>query len=256
MGRRITLPIPDPIVHLVLCYLVVVEGSRVAGMGHWHMGMGPTDESAGSYSPDSGVTGVQRLLLYFNSRRRKTIAVLAAIAGWFAVIFLASTFAHGAFLNVLPNIYFYVAVFTLWLLFTQGAMLRRPVRLPVGVMRRTAEWRFSQEESWSSTRTGQEVLDTLAALFNQAGSVARVVGTTVWVEMGKEWRAGSWRHANAAQYMKIHPTVHFFVDELETGSCVIAFSCDRRLMGMWDVLKLSDEMADTAVRLAREATTP
>ncbi|MHA7171729.1 hypothetical protein [Arthrobacter monumenti] len=181
--------------------------------------------------------------------------MLAAVAGWFAVIFFASRAGEGLFLSNLPNIYLYTATFALWFLFTQGAMRRRPVRLPVDVMRKTATQRFSQEKTWESAKTRQEALDTLLTQFNGKGVSARSVNDTVWVEMGKEWTAADWRRKEAVEHIKIPPSAHFFVEEAEPGSRITAFSHDKRLAGMWDVMKLSDEMADTAVRLAREATT-
>lgn len=178
------------------------------------MGLDQPDGYAGNSSSDSSLTRGQRLILYFNSTRRKTVAVLAAVAGWFAVIFFATRAGEGWFFSNLPNVYLYVAVPVLWFLFTQGAMRRRPVRLPADVMRKTAAQRFSNEESWESTMTRQEALDTLLAKFNGVGVSARAVESTVWVEMGKEWSAADWRRKEAAEHIKAPPSAHFFIDGL------------------------------------------
>ncbi|MFC9350569.1 hypothetical protein [Arthrobacter sp. NPDC057013] len=98
---------------------------------------------------------------------------------------------------------------------------------------------------------GQEAL---VRLFQQPGTEARVVGKTVWVQLGKEWHAEDWWHRDAAPHMKRRVPVHLFLGATDWGTAITAFSRDHRLGGMHDVVRLSDEMSATAVRLARKAT--
>lgn len=55
--------------------------------------------------------------------------------------------------------------------------------------------------------------------------------------------------------MKSATGLHFRIDEIDGGTRITAHSGDRTMGGMYDVLKLSDEMSATAVELARKATT-
>ncbi|WP_159803428.1 hypothetical protein [Arthrobacter zhaoguopingii] len=208
----------------------------------------------GGGPPDDELSWVQRLMLYFTTPRRKTAAVLVAVAGWVAASALEDLAeAHVRFVP-LSTPYFYLAGFALAVLFTQGAVFRRPVRLPSDVMRRTAAARFSTRDSWTSPQGVSETLSTLQAVFTQPGATAREVDSSVWVELARDWDTTGLRHHEASIHRK-HPVfLHFFAAHDGGGTTVTAFSGDLRLTGVWDVLKLSDEMAAAAVQLARDAT--
>ncbi|WP_043429974.1 hypothetical protein [Arthrobacter sp. FB24] len=81
-----------------------------------------------------------------------------------------------------------------------------------------------------------------------------VMDRSLWIQLGKEWQAAEWWHRDAARDMKRRPALQFFVEAADAGSRVSAYSVDRTLMGLYDVVKLSDEMSGTAVELARKAT--
>jgi hypothetical protein len=212
------------------------------------------NEGAGSQPSEAGLGRVARLMLYFTTPRRKAAAVLAAVAGWVSASLLEDL-AEDYFRFVsISTPYTYAAGFVLAVLFTQGGILRRPVRLPLDVMRRTAAGRFAREESWTSSSGVSEVHRTLRTLFSRPDAPVRGVGATVWVELGKDWAGEGMRHREAVVHLKRRPPVHFFVEERDGRTTVTAFSGDLRLTGMWDVLKLCDEMSAAAVRTAREAT--
>ncbi len=78
----------------------------------------------------------------------------------------------------------------------------------------------------------------------------------MWVEIGRNWTGGAWFHGSAANHLKTTTEVHFHIDDANGRTRITAHSGDRTVMGMYDVLKLSDEMSATAVVLAREVTPP
>ncbi len=98
-------------------------------------------------------------------------------------------------------------------------------------------------------------MDSLAKAFRQPGLRATTAGQDLWLRIGKEWTGGPWRHKDAARYMKIMPEIHFRIDEMDGETRITAHTGDRAGGGMYDVLKLSEEMSKTAVELARQATT-
>lgn len=212
----------------------------------------------------------QRALLYFSSPWRRAIGVVVALGAYVAAAYLGSLAGEHSLLRFVPLWLVYLAILGLTVLYTHGAVLRRPVLLPLEAMRRTAEKRFVHEESWDSSATMQETIAILQDRFSGTGVTTKVIGGTVWVEMGKDWRACQWRHKDAARHLKIRPTAHFFMEApqavdapgipAEPGpgtnpACrVTAYFQDRRLVGMWDVMQLSDEMTQAAVEIAREST--
>lgn len=165
---------------------------------------------------------------------------------WFKVRQLATEQAFG---------FLYLSIAVLAVLFTQGALLPRPTKLPPDIMLEHATSRFSHKQAWQSPRHKEQVLADLQAVCTRPGITTRTVGDSLWIEMDKHWNPRGLRHSNAAQHLKIKPPVHFFVGTDKDGSTITAFSRDNRLTGMWDVMQLSDEMADAAVQLAKDATT-
>ncbi|MET3932902.1 hypothetical protein [Arthrobacter sp. OAP107] len=209
---------------------------------------GPTNE------PDrEPLTRKQKALLFLDSRRRRFWAGLTFFAVWLLLEFLFDR-TDNYLLHLVPNIFLYGGGALLVVLWTNGAVLNQPVPLPLGTMRRTAIARFMNEESWETGLSPAQTQEALVRLFQQPGAEARVVGKTVWVRLGKEWHAEDWWHRDAARHMKRRAPVHLFLGATDSGTSITAFSKDRRLAGMHDVVRLSDEMSATAVRLARNAT--
>lgn len=199
------------------------------------------------------LTRKQKALLFLNSRRRRFWAGFAFIAMWFLLMVLfydSDQFALG----LIPNIFLYAGGAVLVVLWTNGAVLNQPAPLPVGMMRSTATTRFMDQESWEADMPLAHAQEALVRLFQQPGTEARIVGTTMWVQLGKEWHAQEWWHRDAAPHMKRKAPVHFFLSATDSGTAITAFSKDRRLAGMHDIVRLSDEMSATAVKLARDAT--
>ncbi|MFP3462031.1 hypothetical protein R5O87_14385 [Arthrobacter globiformis] len=199
------------------------------------------------------LTGKQKALLFLNSRRRRFWAGLTFFAVWLLLQFLFDR-AENFPLNLVPNIFLYGGGAFLVVLWTNGAVLYQPVPLPAGIMRSTATTRFMNEEAWETDMSPAQAQDVLVRLFQQPGTEARVIGKTVWVQLGKEWQSEDWWHRGAAPHMKRRAPVHFFLNATDSGTAITAFSQDRRLGGMHDVVRLSDEMSATAVKLARNAT--
>ncbi|MGN7253332.1 hypothetical protein [Arthrobacter sp. SAFR-014] len=195
----------------------------------------------------------QKALLFLNSRRRRFWAGLTFVAGWLLLQILFDR-AENFPLNLVPNLFLYGGGALLVVLWTDGAILNQPAPVPAGIMRSTATTRFMNEETWETDLSPTDAQDALVRLFQQPGTEARVIGKTVWVQLGKEWHAEEWWHRDAAPHMKRRAPVHFFLSATDSGTAITAFSRDRRLAGMHDVVRLSDEMSATAVNLARDAT--
>lgn len=119
---------------------------------------------------------------------------------------------------------------------------------------RTIAERFQHQDQWTTGLSLETVLESLAGAFRQPGLSVTTVGQDVWVEIGREWTGGSWFHKDAARYMKSVTGLRFQVEDGDGGTRITAHSGDRTVEGMYDVLKLSDEMSATAVELARQAT--
>lgn len=199
------------------------------------------------------LTRRQKALLFLDSRRRRFWTGFAFFAVWLLLQVLFDR--PGNFpLNLVPNIFLYGGGALLVVLWTNGAVLNQPATLPLGIMRSTAVTRFMNEESWETGLSPTQAQEALVRLFQQPGTEARVVGKTVWVQLGKEWHAEDWWHRDAAPHMKRRASIHLFPSATDSGTAITAFSRDRRLAGMHDVVRLSDEMSATAVRLARNAT--
>ncbi len=205
--------------------------------------------------PGEALSWVQRLMLYFTTPWRKTAAVLVVVGGWLALNALRVTYAgESLVLGMLTILLFYPSVFVLAVLLTQGGFLRRPVRLPIDVMRRTAARRFSLEESWTAAQGVPETLAALQAVFTRPGASSRRIGNTLWVELGRDWDTTGLRHQAAVLHLNRPAPLHFFVEDSSGGTTVTAFSSETRPSTLWDVFRLADEMAAAAVRLARKAT--
>ena len=213
----------------------------------------PTSGDPAAASDREPLTRKQKALLYVNSRRRRFWAGFAFIAIWILLTVLFDR-SDSFGLGLIPNLFLYGGGFLLAILWTHGAVLNQPARLPAGFMRSTAAARFMDEETWETDLSPTQAQEALLQLFQQRGAEARAIGTTVWVQLGKEWHAEEWCHRGAAPHMKRKAPVHFFVGTSNAGSAITAFSRDRRLFGMNDVVRLSDEMSATAVNLARQVT--
>ncbi|OOP65022.1 hypothetical protein BMF89_01100 [Arthrobacter sp. SRS-W-1-2016] len=119
---------------------------------------------------------------------------------------------------------------------------------------RTIAERFQHKEQWTTALTLEFALESLARVFRQPGLIVTTAGQDVWVEIEREWNGGTWSHKDAARYMKSVTGLHFRIEEIVGGTRITANSGDRTVGGMYDVLKLSEEMSATAVELARQAT--
>jgi hypothetical protein len=199
------------------------------------------------------LTRKQKALLFLNSRRRRFWAGLTFFVVWLLLQILFDR-SGNFLLNLVPNFFLYAGGALLVVLWTNGAVLNQPVPLPMGIMRSTARTRFMDEETWETDLSPAQAQEALVRLFQQPGTEARVIGRTVWVQLGKEWHAEEWWHRGAAPHMKRSAPVHFFLSATGSRTAITAFSKDRRLAGMHDVVRLSDEMSATAVKLARNAT--
>lgn len=120
---------------------------------------------------------------------------------------------------------------------------------------RSIDGRFQHTEEWTTPIPLDAAMDSLTDAFCQPGLKANRVRQDVWLEIRREWTGGTWLHADAARHMKTVPGVHFRIDEIEDGTRITAHSGERTVVGMYDVLKLSDEMSATAVKLAKQVTT-
>lgn len=111
---------------------------------------------------------------------------------------------------------------------------------------------FQNEEQWITALSPQDAVDALTRAFAQPGLTTEIAGSSVWVEISREWE-GDWRHRDAARHLKVWPHIRFVIDATDAGTLVTAFSREFQV-GMYDVLKLADEMGESGVALARQAT--
>lgn len=111
---------------------------------------------------------------------------------------------------------------------------------------------FHNEEQWVTALSQQGAVDAMARAFRQPGLTTRITGSDVWVEVGREWQ-GNWRHRDAVGHLKVRPHIRFVIDAIDNETRVTAFSREFQV-GMNDVLKLADEMSESVVVLARQAT--
>jgi hypothetical protein len=111
---------------------------------------------------------------------------------------------------------------------------------------------FQNEEQWLTALSPQDAVDALAQAFGRPGLTTKITGSDVWVEISREWQ-GDWRHRDAARHLKVRPHIHFVIDATDNGTRVTAFSREFQL-GMYDVLKLAEEMSESGVALAKQAT--
>ncbi|MDD0858419.1 hypothetical protein NHF46_12900 [Arthrobacter alpinus] len=119
---------------------------------------------------------------------------------------------------------------------------------------RNLEERFRNSEQWTTELPLAATLDSLRRDFHQVGISGTMDGQDVWIKIGRDWTGGAWVHKDAARYLKSAIGLYFRIDEIDGGTRITARSGDRTVGGMYDVLKLSDEMSATAVELARKAT--
>ncbi|POH57261.1 hypothetical protein [Arthrobacter glacialis] len=120
---------------------------------------------------------------------------------------------------------------------------------------RTMSGRFGRTEQWTTGLPLAGALESISGAFRQPGLSTTMVGQDVWVKIGQEWTGGTWLHKDAARYIKSVIGIHFRLDEIDGETRITARSGDRTVTGMYDVLKLSDEMSATAVEIARQVTT-
>ncbi|MBT2594655.1 hypothetical protein [Arthrobacter sp. ISL-72] len=193
----------------------------------------------------------QRALLFFNTTRRKFWAGFVLVAVWFLLLVLLE---DKPYLEQIPILFLYAGIGLLWGLFSHGSGRYKPVAMPAPVMQPDARRRFMNEESWESPLPPANAMDALTGLFGQPEVEAEVMDHSIWVQLGKNWQAAEWWHGAAAPHIKRRPALQFFVYPSAGGSTITAYSSDRTLGGVYDVLKLSDEMSATAVELARKAT--
>ncbi len=119
---------------------------------------------------------------------------------------------------------------------------------------RSIDDRFQHTEEWTTPLSLDLAMDFLNDAFRQPGLKARTAGQDVWVEIQRDWKGGTWFHEDAARHLKSLPSVHFRIDKVDVGTLITAHSGERIASGMYDVLKLSDEMSATAVKLAKKVT--
>ncbi|MEV7575568.1 hypothetical protein AB0P28_21005 [Pseudarthrobacter sp. NPDC089323] len=112
--------------------------------------------------------------------------------------------------------------------------------------------RFRDTEQWITPLSSQDAKDVLVRTFDQPGLVTEASDSDLWVELGREWQ-GEWRHRDAAKHLKQQPHIHFVFDVVDEGTRITAFSKEMQL-GMYDVLRLADEMSESGVAMARQAT--
>ncbi|ALE06247.1 hypothetical protein AL755_13575 [Arthrobacter sp. ERGS1:01] len=115
--------------------------------------------------------------------------------------------------------------------------------------------RFKKSEQWTTALPFAAALASLSREFDQTGLSTTTVGQDMWVKIGRDWTGGAWFHKDAAPHLKSVTGVQFRVDEIDGGTSITACSGDRTVTGMYDVLKLSDEMSATVVELAKRVTT-
>jgi len=111
---------------------------------------------------------------------------------------------------------------------------------------------FQNQEQWRSVLSPEETHEALARVFTQPGLAVQTHGTNVWLEISHDWQ-GRWRHGEAARRLKVRPHIRFVVEAADGGTLITAFSREVQL-GMYDVLKLAEEMSDSGVALAKQAT--
>lgn len=111
---------------------------------------------------------------------------------------------------------------------------------------------FQNEEQWTTALSPEDAVAGLVRVFTQPGLTAQTQGMDVWVEIRQDWQ-GDWRHRDAASRLKVRPHIRFVIEAADKGTLVRAFSREAQL-GMYDVLKLADEMGDFGVALAKQAT--
>jgi hypothetical protein len=116
----------------------------------------------------------------------------------------------------------------------------------------TGRHHFQNEEQWLTALSPQDAVNALAQAFGRPGLTTKITGLDVWVEISREWQ-GNWRHRDAARHLKVRPHIHFVVDATDNGTRITAFSREFQL-GMYDVLKLAEEMSESGVALAKQAT--
>lgn len=131
-----------------------------------------------------------------------------------------------------------------------------PIMVAMGILVqfRSTSGRFQHTEQWTTALPSKTALDSVLQAFRQPGLSARVEGHDVRVEIGRDWTGGIWLHGPAAHHLKTTTEVYFQIDDADGPTRITAHSGDRTVMGMYDVLKLCDEMSATAVEVAREAT--
>lgn len=129
-----------------------------------------------------------------------------------------------------------------------------PSLIGIGIMLQFGPGRhhFQNEEQWLTALSPQDAVEALVRVFGQPGLTTKITGSDVWVEISGEWQ-GEWRHHDAARHLKVRPHLRFVVDATDNGTRVTAFSREFQL-GMYDVLKLADEMSESGVALARQVT--
>ncbi|WP_028279188.1 hypothetical protein [Arthrobacter sp. H5] len=54
--------------------------------------------------------------------------------------------------------------------------------------------------------------------------------------------------------MKLRPSVQIFADKADDLTLITSYNHDHAVSGMWDGLKLADEMSEAALETARNAT--
>ncbi|WP_043429972.1 hypothetical protein [Arthrobacter sp. FB24] len=102
------------------------------------------DETAASGQPvppddRAPLSPRQRVLLYFNTTRRKFWAGATLVAVWLLLEFLLD---GRPYLGPVPNLFLYAGIAVLWILFTHGAGLAKPPPMPAEIMRQDAPGRF------------------------------------------------------------------------------------------------------------------
>ena len=207
----------DPRSNSLLIIVVIVQALLTLFLGAWLA---------------SGKRGTSELVPV-HSRWRKAFLVLVIMAG---VVFFVWQLADDP-RQLLP--------IALWPSLVASAIL---VQFGPG------RHHFRNQEQWASLLSPEDAAAALARVFTQPGLTVETKGSDVWVEISQDWQ-GSWRHGDAARRLKVRPHIRFVIHAAGEGTLVTAFSRESQL-GMYDVLKLADEMSDSGVALAKQATSP
>ena len=114
---------------------------------------------------------------------------------------------------------------------------------------------FQLVDKWPVAMSRETALDKLTNAFEQQGLSTKDVGHDLWIEISRDWHGGPGRHGDAARFMKNRPSIRLNFNETDGVATICAYSQTRSSVGVYDVVQLPQEMGESAVAQAREATT-